>query len=209
MVRVQNHAHRGQPAVLTTTTSGGKPLTVAMLNAANAQNSAPGAPPKLSPLTAVLTSVDPVHGPILSGMPSLILAIYYGSANPQIEDMPGMGRVFFNQTQMLGLLGGNTLDHLDLDFEREPVMQGAEQDRYFVAVTAYDFVAYHQSRKKVMLWQAKMSVPANRVYFADVVTTLVETGGPFFGHETYRPKQFIEPSVPEGHVEVGVPTVKP
>jgi len=209
VVRVQNHARRGLPAVMTVATSGGKPLTLAMLHPENASSAGTGSPSKISPFAAILTSVDPVHGPIISGMPSIILVMHYGSANPEIESMPGMGEVFFNQAQMLGLLGGNTLDHLDLDFEREPVMQGAREDRYYVAVTAYDFAPYVQTRKKVMLWQAKMSVPANRVYFADVVTTLVETGGPFFGHETYRPKQFIEPAVPEGHVEVGVPTVKP
>jgi len=140
---------------------------------------------------------------------ALVLAIHWGSLNPQIEKDPVTGdRVFFNQHQMLAMTGGNTLGHLDLNFEREAVLQGAERDRYFVAITAYDFEAYHQRHKKVMLWQAKMSVPSERLALGDVLTVLVRAGAPLFGRETVRPKMLILPVTPEGRVEIGVPTVK-
>ena len=87
-------------------------------------------------LAQVFRAVDPVHRPTLKGMPDLILVIHWGYMNPEIEDFGRVGdptqTVFFNQNQMLALVGGNTLNNLDLDFEREAVMQGAEQDRYFV-----------------------------------------------------------------------------
>jgi hypothetical protein len=140
---------------------------------------------------------------------ALVLAIHWGSLNPQIEKDPVTGdRVFFNQHQMLAMTGGNTLGNLDLNFEREAVLQGAERDRYFIAITAYDFEAYHQRHKKVLLWQAKMSVPSERLALGDVLTVLVRAGAPLFGRETVRPKMLILPVTPEGRVEIGVPTVK-
>ena len=188
------------------------PLTEAMLEDSDGPYAAhrssttdPGAAPSF--LAEVLRTVDPVHGPIMKGMPSLILAIHWGYMNPEIEDFGAPDdptqKVFFNQNQMLALVGGNTLNNLDLDFEREEVMQGAEQDRYFVVVSAYDFAPYARSHKKILLWQAKMSVPSNGVIFEQVLGPLVQVGGPMFGRETTRPKMVMAPVTPEGKVEVG------
>jgi hypothetical protein len=141
--------------------------------------------------------------------PSLVLAVHWGRLNPQIETDPLTGqRIVFNQTQMLSLTGGTALNHLDLGFEREAAMQGAERDRYFVAVTAYELEAYQKRHAKVMLWQAKMSVPASGLTLAEVMPVLAKAGGPMFGRETLRPKMLILPLSPGGRVEIGVPTVK-
>jgi hypothetical protein len=154
--------------------------------------------------------MDPAHG----HPPSLILAIHYGCLNPENDDMDptdttGMSKVFFNEREMLALVAGNTLQNLDLSFEREDVMQAAEEDRYFVALTAFDFEAFAKGRHKVPLWQAKMSVPSAGISgFADVMEALVKAGGPFLGRETLRPKMILAPVTPEGRVEIGTPTVK-
>lgn len=150
--------------------------------------------------------------------PDLIIVLHWGAMNPEIDDSDPTdpsSRIFFNQNQMLALVGGNTLNNLDLSFEREDVMQAAEEDRYFIVVTAYDFAAYEQHhaeksdrRKKLVLWQAKMSVPSNGVYFPDVMKTLAKAGGPFLGRETVRPKMLLTPILPEGRIDIGTPTVK-
>lgn len=150
--------------------------------------------------------------------PDLIVTLHWGSMNPEIDQSDptdASTQVFFNQNQMLALVGGNTLNNLDLNFEREDVMQAAEDDRYFIVVSAYDYRTYVDHRadknakhRKLILWQAKISVPSNGVYFPDVMKTLAKAGGPFLGRETIRPKMLLTPILPDGHIEIGTPTVK-
>jgi hypothetical protein len=142
--------------------------------------------------------------------PSLLLVFHWGYMNPEIAEF-GVGedsnKVFFNQREMVALLGGQTLGNLDLDFEREAVMQGAEDDRYFVTVSAYDFAAARQ-HKKLLLWQARMSTPSAGFTMAQVIPTLITSGGPQFGRESIRPTWVTAPAARQGKVEVGTPTVK-
>jgi hypothetical protein len=144
--------------------------------------------------------------------PTLLLVFHWGYMNPQIDDMSGdpenPQKVFFNQKEMLALVGGTTLPNLDLQFEREAVMQGAEDDRYFVVVMAYDF-AEALKKKKTLLWVARMSTPSSGLTMADVVPALVASGGPLFGRETTQPKWITVPVGREGRVEIGTPTVVP
>jgi len=158
---------------------------------------------------------QPAHMAV-AHQPDLLVVVFWGYLNPQIDDFgtdptDPTTKVFFNQNQMLALVGGNTLNHLDMNFEREDVMQAAEDDRYFVSISAYDAQApagKDGRKKKILLWQAKMSVPSNGVDFSTVMTALVTAGGPLLGRETTRPKMLMAPLTPEGHVEVGTPTVK-
>jgi hypothetical protein len=145
-----------------------------------------------------------------SGAPSLLLVFHWGYMNPQIEDF-GTGdpaqKVFFNQREMLGLVAGHTLGNLDLSFEREDVMQAAEDDRYFVVVAAYDYEAALKHQKK-MLWSAKMSTPSNGVSIGEVIPALIASGAPQFGRETNRPKWITAPVNSTPKVELGTPEVK-
>jgi hypothetical protein len=209
----------GQPLV--PSPPGGIPLTRAMLEAPVGPYSlkaraapAAGARAPGSPVLEVLQATDPVHGPVMKGVPSLIISFQYGYANPQIASFDSttndpITNVDFNQMQMLGLVAGNTVKDLGLDFDRDAVMQRAKQDRYFVMVSAYDFDAYRSGRKAVLLWQAKMSARSDAlVQFSDALNALAWAGGPHFGRETTRPATVILPVTPDGRVEVGVPTVK-
>jgi hypothetical protein len=206
--------------------AGNVALTRAMLDAPDGPYSLKSARPAgaASPAAQALYAVDPVHGPVMGGTPTLIVSIQYGYANPQIASFgsgPSTGNtnsltssdpiynVNFNQRQMLGLVAGNTLGNLDDDFERQSVMQRSEQDRYFVMVSAYDFEAYRKAHKVVLLWQAKMSAPSDALpEFASALDALARAGGPFFGRETVRPAVLVLPVTPDGHVEIGTPTIK-
>jgi hypothetical protein len=201
---------------------GGIPLTRAMLEAPDgayslkAARSAPAAATRGAPSPAMmaLQASDPVHGPVMSGLPSLILSFQYGYANPQISNFDSTSSdpihdINFNQRQMFGLVFGNTLGKLDLTLDRDEIMQRAEQDRYFVMVSAYDFEAYRTSHKVVLLWQAKMSAPSDSLpQFSDALNALAWAGGPYFGRETLQPEKVILPVTPEGRVEIGTLTVK-
>ncbi len=143
-----------------------------------------------------------------SRKPSLLLSVQWGCLNPASDEDPSGPPTIYNRGEMLALVGGNRPAPLQLDREREDVMQAAEEDRYFVALRAYDFDAY-AGGKKVLLWEAKMSLPSSHLArFGDALVALVKAGAPFFGRETTRPKMLFVPLTPEGQVKVGAPEVK-
>jgi len=144
---------------------------------------------------------------------SLIFVFHWGYMNPTIdevalgnpEDLPQ--QLFWNEKEMLGLVAGHTLGNLaSIGSEREDVLRAAREDRYFVIVSAYDFAAAKEKKRK-LLWVAKMSTPSNRVTLAEVLPAMIASGGPHFGRETDRPKSVTAPIAREGKVEVGTPTV--
>ena len=144
--------------------------------------------------------------------PTLILVFHWGYMNPQIDDTgddENPSQVFWNQKEMLALVAGNTLKNVGaFGFERDDILQNIRDDRYFVIVSAYDFEA-GKEKKKVLLWQAKMSTPSNRVSLAEVIPSMITAGGPRFGRETKLPESVTAALAKEGKVEVGTPVVVP
>ena len=144
--------------------------------------------------------------------PTLILVFHWGYMNPQIDDTgddENPSQVFWNQKEMLALVAGNTLKNVGaFGFERDDILQNIRDDRYFVIVSAYDFAAAKE-KKKVLLWQAKMSTPSNRVSLAEVIPSMITAGGPRFGRETKLPESVTAALAKEGKVEVGTPVVVP
>lgn len=142
--------------------------------------------------------------------PSLILVFHWGYMNPQIDnigDNENPQQLFWNQREMLALVAGNTIGNVGpFGPQREDILQAARDDRYFVIVSAYDFEAA-KTKKKVLLWQAKMSTPSNRVSLAEVIPGMIAAGGPRFGRETKLPESVTAPLAKEGTVEIGTPTV--
>ncbi len=172
-------------------------------------------PPAAAPIAHLLAKVLAGQHYFVVGSktppPTLLLVFNWGYINPQMDEVgaPGEGgKVFYNQSQMLALVAGHTLNALDFTFDREDVMQAAEDNRYFVIVSAYDFAAAQQKKKK-LLWRAKMSVPSNGVEMVDVLPAMIESGGPHFGRETARPAFVPAPVVPPGKVQLGTPRVVP
>lgn len=153
-----------------------------------------------------------VYGPGKTPAPTLLLVFHWGYMNPQIDDTGDPDNpqaIFWNQKEMLALVAGNTLGNISsLSFERQDILQNARDDRYFVIVSAFDFAAAKEKKKK-LLWQAKMSVPSNRVSLAEVIPSMITAGAPRFGRETKRPESVTAPLAKEGKVEIGTPTVVP
>jgi hypothetical protein len=142
--------------------------------------------------------------------PTLLLVFHWGYMNPQIDELgdpENPQQQFWNQREMLALVAGNTLNNVNpFGFQRNDILQNARDDRYFVIVSAYDFAAAKEKKKK-LLWQAKMSTPSNRVSLAEVIPGLIAAGGPHFGRETKLPESVTAPIAKEGIVEIGTPTV--
>ena len=153
-----------------------------------------------------------VYGPNKTPAPTLLLVFHWGYMNPQIDDTgdaDNPSAIFWNQKEMLALVAGNTLKNVGaFGFEREDILQNIRDDRYFVIVSAYDFQEATQ-KKKILLWQAKMSTPSNRVSLAETIPSMITAGAPRFGRETKLPESVTAPLAKEGKVEVGTPRVVP
>jgi hypothetical protein len=149
--------------------------------------------------------------------PALILVFHWGALRAEKLDS-SLGAdatagptppAVINQDKMIGLIAGRKFDStVDFGLGTEKILEGVQDDRYFVMISAYDFKAYFEQHKKVMLWAAKMSMPTNDVTMAQVLPTLIDNGGAVFGRETIGPKRLDVPAVmPDGKVDVGTPTV--
>ena len=167
-----------------------------------------------------------------TGEPTVLLLFAWGSWNPQIDKVPmeedpdpsqnpetpaplptGSGGVeralpSRNATDMLKLVAGNTINRLPVmpsymtDFDRDAIRSDATENRYFVAIVAFDWASIKQ-HKRVMLWSAKMSIRATGSWFDEVFPALIKSGGPFFGRETLQRQLVSAPLLREGRVELG------
>ncbi len=168
-----------------------------------------------APAGSATATPPAAHAKALEPPPSLILVFSWGSLRPEKMDvnadvMDSTPPVVLNQNQMLGLIAGKNFDSIvDFSSRTQEIWSGVQDDRYFVMISAYDFNAYQQQHKKVRLWVAKVSVPADGENMAEVLPALIKTGGAIFGHETIGPTVLDVPTVREGRVEIGTPVVVP
>jgi len=150
----------------------------------------------------------------------MFIVYHWGYINPVIVSTFEEGRVnprnpgeqppliehkqILNDQQMLGLLGVAALDdkHFASNSDVQRIAQAAEDDRYFVVLSAYDWDAITHKRQ-VLLWRAMMSLPTYGTDLAESLPALVQAGAPYFGRETGLPQHVAEPLVPPGKVEIG------
>ena len=74
---------------------------------------------------------------------------------------------------------------------------------YFVTVSAYNFGAYTRQGRKVLLWIAKMSIPAEGESMTRLMPALIAGAAPLFGRETLGAKGITLPADLTEHVESG------
>jgi len=91
-----------------------------------------------------------------------------------------------------------------LSDQARELRQLAQDNRYFVIVTAYDYAALgrHDARQ---LWRTKMSASNAGAAMAATVPALIRGGGPFFGRDADEPQFVRAPLVPGEQVETGAP----
>ena len=93
---------------------------------------------------------------------------------------------------------------LFLSDQARDIRQLAQDDRYFVIVTAYDYAALsrHEARQ---LWRTKMSTRNAGAAMATALPALIQGGGPYFGRDADEPQFVKTPLGPGDQVEPGSP----
>jgi len=84
-----------------------------------------------------------------------------------------------------------------LDPRERDLIQFANDDRYFVIVSAYDFASVARGDAQ-LLWRTKMSTRSPGVALADAVPTLLQGGAPFFGRNLAETQIETPPLVAAG-----------
>ena len=118
--------------------------------------------------------------------PPLMILCHWGHATPRPIDA---GPEFDHErAQMLALVGGEALGR-GLPFECEAIRAAANEERFFMVVSAYDFAAYTEKRVRRLLWRTLMSVPSYQLSPVQAWPLLTATGAALFGHETSMPRR--------------------
>jgi hypothetical protein len=133
--------------------------------------------------------------------PSIMLLWAWGSL---YTDRFGAEGVQTNQNQLLRFLGGYKLGLISKNpdpFGTDMLAPGltirtpdadrfydlATDDLYIVAIAAYDFRTFAQSKKKVLLWTTKISCPSIGLAMDQTLPTMVAIAGPNIGRDTAKP----------------------
>jgi hypothetical protein len=178
-------------------------------------------PPPIKPLVHELAKTLAAQGyrvvEASSPPPSLLLTLSWGYITPDIADADSdrtsldqapTDQPFSNEKEMLSLVGGTTFENMNWFSERKAAMDAAREDRYYLLISAYDFAAARQHKKK-LLRSAKVSTQRGGVTLAEVIPAFLATTGPLLGRETRVPKIASAPIAREGKVDVGTPVVAP
>ena len=156
--------------------------------------------------------------------PSLLVIYHWGSLNRDSLAIQSGVKIDPNLKARLALVAGGKYAHriedeftqLQLARELHTPLRGnltnreqellelAQDGRYFVIVSAYDYAALsrHETR---LLWRTKMSASDPGVALAAALPALIQGGGPYFGRGNEE-SQFVRiPLGPGDKVETGSP----
>jgi hypothetical protein len=90
--------------------------------------------------------------------------------------------------------------------KNEFLVDQTAEDVYYVVASAYDYQSLTKNQR-VLLWRTRMTVAAQGVSQEQTLPTLITSAAPYFGKEMTEPEILTKRATPDGHVEVGVPTV--
>lgn len=137
--------------------------------------------------------------------PDILLDISWGVLTPTEDDDN-----VHNKIERYNLVMGHTIANVMPveSYQRGVYLDAANDERYFIILSAYGPPASPQDKKRINLWQAKMSVPMGGVNFDQVMTKMVQAGAPSFGIETNGHPKIVD-IVPDGQVSIGKLEVKP
>jgi hypothetical protein len=154
--------------------------------------------------------------------PTLNLGAISGGPTARIANSPGASIPGFN---FLGIPPNLSANHSEMEelvfgseYEPEPMqnlpsirlealINASRVSRYFLIVSALDFKAATEKRA-VLLWTARVSTSQWGHSLDQVLPTLVATGAPMFGRDSYGPHLAAAPIIPMGQVVVGTPVIK-
>jgi hypothetical protein len=148
--------------------------------------------------------------------PSLLLIYHWGSLNKDSLAIPSGVKIDPNLKARLALVaGGKYAHHIedevtqlrlarelhtplrdDLTIRERELLELAQDGRYFVIVSAYDYAALGRHKTR-LLWRTKMSANDPGVAMVAALPALIQGGGPYFGRDNEE-SQFVRTPLEPG-----------
>ncbi len=101
------------------------------------------------------------------------------------------------------LIAGKMLQFTALRKVHSDLVSDLEDNRYFVILMAYDFPTLLKQKKHKLQWVIRISLRQRGHDFGKDLPAMLTFASRYFGEET---DGLVREPIPEGHVEVGVPT---
>lgn len=130
-------------------------------------------------------------------MPSLIIHVAYGSANPNVidsyeldtdSDNTNIEIDFFNAREMATLVGQDKASYNKTSASDDlQLLDAAHEDRFYILVGALDAKAKFTKKQNLLVWSTRMSIPAVGSTLPDNVVAMLKSGAPQFGRDAARP----------------------
>jgi hypothetical protein len=142
-----------------------------------------------------------------------IIVYYCGYMNPEIEepdDATDNSSLNFNGSMMIALVAGDSMNRMmPGTMPWQEAMQAAEEERYFVFISAYSPAAYFKNnRERKLLWRAQMSLASTGTTIDKSIAVLANSSVAYLGRPTSEPKHVIENMDRPSQVIIGTPETK-
>jgi hypothetical protein len=160
------------------------------------------------PEVVLPTSQNPLPASARSGIqgtpnrydPGLILMVSLQNKLRDAADFQNAGILGYDTA--LPLIGMQQT-HTAFSNYRDDLITELEYSRYFVVLMAYDFQATWKQRKYKLLWETRFSIAQHNNDFGKQLRGMALYASKYFGADSHG---LIRKPLPEGNVEVGVPT---
>jgi hypothetical protein len=117
------------------------------------------------------------------------------------------GLADLRNAMLLGYAGeiANTQPRLGVihNVRRDDLIEDVEHNRYFVVMMAYDFQAMWREKKHKLLWETRFSIREQGNDFGRMLPSMSLYASQYFGQDSHG---LVRKAIPEGSVEIGVPT---
>jgi len=117
------------------------------------------------------------------------------------------GLADLRNAMLLGYAGeiANTQPRLGVihNVRRDDLIEDVEHNRYFVVMMAYDFQAMWREKRHKLLWETRFSIREQGNDFARMLPSMSLYASQYFGQDSHG---LVRRAIPEGSVEIGVPT---
>src|SRR5665213_784429 len=117
------------------------------------------------------------------------------------------GLADLRNAMLLGYAGeiANTQPRLGVihNVRRDDLIEDVEHNRYFVVMMAYDFQMMWREKRHKLLWETRFSIREQGNDFTKMLPSMSMYASQYFGQDSHG---LVRKAIPEGNVEIGVPT---
>ncbi len=143
---------------------------------------------------------DEANAVLTSGLHVLAMA----NRQRDLLDFHNARMIGYDYDGLVGTDYGKYVGHTSLGWRTRDEVSEIEENRYFVVLMAYDFQLLWKQKKHKLLWETRFSIDEHHNQFDKALPAMAQYASRYFGQPS---NGLVRTRVPEGHVDVGKPTI--